>query len=131
MLLLGCVTSKRDEAAPARDLSTSALWHRRRVAESSGKPWLVLSAEHGVVDPEQILAPHDRHLAAQTVAYQEAWGRDVVAHLRDRLGTLGDRRFELHAGAAYGDAIDEPLRREDAVLHRPLRGLTQGEHLAW
>lgn len=40
LLLLGCVKSKHNRPAPARDLYTSPLFmHRRRYAEAVGRPW--------------------------------------------------------------------------------------------
>jgi hypothetical protein len=52
MILLGCVKRKRDHPATAKDLYSSPLWAGRRAyAESSGVPWLILSAKHGLVDP--------------------------------------------------------------------------------
>ena len=55
-VLLGCVSQKRDSPAPAKDLYRSQLWRRRRAyAEASGRPWMILSALHGLVDPEALL----------------------------------------------------------------------------
>ena len=48
-VLVGCVKSKLDHPAPARDLYTSALFRKARAhAEATGGPWFVLSAEHGL-----------------------------------------------------------------------------------
>jgi hypothetical protein len=55
-ILLGCVSHKRDRASPAGDLYRSALWPRRRgYAEASGRPWLILSALRGVLDPDTLI----------------------------------------------------------------------------
>lgn len=60
VILLGCVKTKLEGPAVAKDLYCSTLWKRRRAyAEASGQPWLILNAEHGLVDPEQRLAPYD------------------------------------------------------------------------
>ena len=54
VVLVGCVKSKRDHPSPASDLYTSALFRKARAyAESTGGPWYVLSAEHGLVEPTQ------------------------------------------------------------------------------
>lgn len=58
--LVGCVKSKRGTAAPARDLYTSALFRgRRRYVELTCDRWFILSARHGLVEPEEILEPYD------------------------------------------------------------------------
>jgi hypothetical protein len=58
VILLGCVKLKIDHRAPAKELYRSPLWSGRRAcAEASGHPWLILSAMHGLVDPEARLDP--------------------------------------------------------------------------
>jgi hypothetical protein len=56
--LVSCVARKRHVAAPAKDLYLS-VWFRkaRAYVESFGCPWFILSAERGLVRPDQILAP--------------------------------------------------------------------------
>jgi hypothetical protein len=132
VLLIGCVKSKADEARPARDLYTSDLFARRRAfAEASGLPWAVLSSEHGAVDPDEVIAPYDRFLEEQPIAYQRAWGQRVVEQLEAAYGPLAGRAFELHASRAYGDPIEPLLRARGATLLRPLDGLRSGEQLRW
>jgi hypothetical protein len=132
VLLIGCVKSKRTQPSEAKDLYDSPLWdRRRRFAEASGLPWVILSAEHGIVDPEEVIAPYDQALAEQTLEYRSRWGIRVVAQLGERFGDLMGLTFELHAGRAYGDPIEPLLRAAGATLVRPLVGLAQGGHLQW
>jgi hypothetical protein len=52
VVLVGCVKTKGTKASPARDPYLLPLFEwRRRYAESSGRPWYILSAEHGLLDP--------------------------------------------------------------------------------
>jgi len=132
VLLVGCVKTKAPEASPARDLYLSPLFERRRrYAESSGRPWYILSAEHGLLDPDSIIEPYDVYLADQTADYRQAWGEWVAAKLTRVRGSIDGLVIEVHAGAAYVDAIDEPLRRHGAVLLTPLARLGMGEQLSW
>jgi uncharacterized HhH-GPD family protein len=132
VVLVGCVKTKAPEAGPARDLYLSPLFERRRrYAESSGQPWYILSAEHGLVDPGTIIEPYDVYLADQTADYRQAWGEWVAAKLVRVRGSIDGLVIEVHAGAAYVDAIDEPLRRHGAVVLTPLAGLRRGEQLSW
>jgi hypothetical protein len=58
VILVSCVKRKRMSVAPARDLYTSTLFQGgRRYAESKGTPWYILSALHGLVEPETVVAP--------------------------------------------------------------------------
>jgi hypothetical protein len=61
--LVSCVSQKRERACEAQDFYISE-WFRkaRHFAETSGCPWYILSAEHGLVRPEQLVAPYEKHL---------------------------------------------------------------------
>src|SRR4051794_35422349 len=130
-LLLGCVKTKLERGAPAKDLYCSALWRgRRRHAESLGRPWVVLSAPHGLVGPEQYLEPYDLALSQLSAAARTAWGARVVDQLAARL-RLEKEAFEVHAGAHYLKAIEVPLQERGASVTAPLAGLKLGPQLAW
>jgi Family of unknown function (DUF6884) len=89
VLLLGCVKLKIDQRAPAKDLYCSTLWRGRRAyAEGSGHPWFILSAQHGLVDPDEELAPYDLALTDLSAADRRAWGDQVTEDLEHRMGQL-------------------------------------------
>jgi uncharacterized HhH-GPD family protein len=132
VILVGCVKTKAAVARPAQDLYQSTLFERRRrYAERSGTPWYIASAEHGLLSPASIIEPYDVYLANETDDYRRAWGEWVAAKLARVLGSTSGRIIEVHAGAAYVDAIEEPLRRRDMLVVNPLAGLRRGEQLAW
>ncbi|GIF72639.1 DUF6884 domain-containing protein [Asanoa siamensis] len=132
LLLVTCVKEKRGVPAAARDLYVSALFKKERAyAERSGVPWFILSAEHGLVGPDEWLAPYERYLPDTPAGYRSAWGRWVAERLELLAGPLTGRVVEVHAGAAYVDAISGPLATKGAGLMLPLHGLTMGERLAW
>lgn len=132
VVLVSCVKSKLPEPAAARDLYTSPLFTRARAyAEKSGAPWFILSAEHGLVRPEEWLAPYDRYLPDTPASYRQAWGSWVVARLELLVGDLRGRVVEMHAGGAYVDAVRPDLASRGAQLAEPLGGLAMGERLAW
>ena len=75
LLLVTCVKSKLTVPAAAKDLYVSPLFTRQRAyAENRGLPWFILSAEHGLVAPEEWLAPYERYLPDTPAAYRAAWG---------------------------------------------------------
>jgi hypothetical protein len=131
--LVGCVATKRSEPAPARDLYTSPLFAGRRAAVArSCDSWFILSAMHGLVSPDQVLAPYDLALGDLSAAERRRWSRAVLAELANELGDLGGHVFEVHAGADYVEhGLSAGLREAGAQLERPLEGLALGEQLAW
>ena len=130
-LLLGCVATKCANRARAKDMYCSQLWlGRRRYAESTGRPWFILSALYGLAEPDQPLDPYNLALTDLAADDRRRWGEGVVAELAARL-TLGGAVFEVHAGNPYRVAIEEPLRRSGGRMSVPLAGLGLGQQLAW
>ena len=132
VILIGCVKQKLLIPAAARDLYVSSLFRKgRSYAERAGVPWYVVSAEHGLVAPEAVLAPYDLRLAKTTREYRRAWGQRVVVDLEAAIGSLVGKTIEIHAGATYVDAVRAPLHEQGANVVEPLAGLKLGPRLSW
>ena len=132
IVLVACVKSKGTRPAAAKDLYISALFRKERAyAERAGVPWFILSAEHGLVAPDEWLAPYERYLADTTASYRSAWGGWVAARLDILAGPLSGKVVEIHAGSTYLDAIRPHLERLGARVVDPLHGLSMGQRLAW
>lgn len=131
LYLVGCCKTKAPTAAPARELFRGAGFvGAQEVAEGAGRPWHILSARWGLIDPDEIVAPYDVYLADLSAGYRRAWGEWVVAQLAER-HTLRGLRAEVHAGAAYVNPLRAPAERAGLRLVTPLEGLTRGERLSW
>ncbi|WP_203568283.1 DUF6884 domain-containing protein [Aestuariimicrobium ganziense] len=129
---MGCVSGKRTTAAKAKDLYTSTLFLKRRsYVEDTGKPWFILSALHGLVDPETVIDPYDVVLARATARELKAWGELVVQQLHGRLGNLDGLTFEAHAGHNYVKPLSSLLERNGATITSPLAHLGIGQQLGW
>lgn len=132
VLLVSCVKSKRSRPTAAKDLYTSALFKKERAyAERIGSPWFILSAEHGLVAPDEWLAPYERYLPDTSAAYRSAWGRWVAARLELLVGPLVGKTIEIHTGSIYLDTVRPELEALGAEVLDPLQGLPMGERLAW
>jgi hypothetical protein len=131
--LVGCVKSKAAIAAPARDLYVSPLFRGRRTyVERTCDQWFVLSALHGLVAPDQVLAPYDLTLADASVEERRRWSVGVLEQLTAAMGTLGSHDYEVHAGASYREfGLVDGLLRSGAAVRIPAEGLSQGEQLAF
>ena len=133
LILLGCVAQKHPGSAPAKDLYSSPLWQRRRrYAEASGRPWAILSAEFGLVEPDRIIPYYDRYLERETPEYRRAWSEQVAAEVVAKAEEVGARSVEIHAGAAYVESgLRQHLEAAGLKVFRPLERLRIGEQLAW
>ena len=132
VLLIACAKSKLAQPAAAKDLYVSPLFTReRRYAESRGVPWFILSAEHALVAPDEWLSPYERYLPETPASYRAAWGRWVAERLDLLVGPLAGMLVEIHAGAAYVNAVAESVAAKGAALLTPLAGLSMGQRLSW
>lgn len=133
LVLVGCVKTKVGHRAPAKDLYDSPLWRkRRRFAESTGMPWAILSAEHGMVEPDTVLEPYDRYLGKEPADYRRTWAERTAEQVLRALREKNLRAVEIHAGAAY---VNSGLRArlEDAgvEVYWPVEGMPFGAQLGW
>lgn len=95
---MGCGRAKRDVPAPASDLYASRGFRLRAAyAEQEADQWFVLSAEHGLVGPDEWISPYDLNLADTPGAYRRAWGAWVVARLLRIVGSLQGARIHVIA----------------------------------
>ncbi len=130
--LIGCVKTKLDHPAFARDLYQSPLFtYRRGYAERTADRYFILSAEHGLVHPDTMLEPYDTALAPQSATYRRAWGQWVVAKLLRIEQSLQGLAIDIHAGEEYAAAISPLLVEAGADVRRPLASLSLGQQLSW
>lgn len=131
IIVVGCGKAKAAEARPARELYTSTLFQlARRYAEASGKPWVIASAAHGVIEPEVVLRPYDHRLPNQG-SERTRWARVAACRLEVKLSGKpdGERIVEILAGAAY--SVPLMLALEELGIHstQPLARLGLGKRL--
>jgi hypothetical protein len=128
--LVSCVSQKQEQASPARDLYTSN-WFRkaRQYAEASGCPWFILSAQHGLVAPDQIVAPYERTLKRMAVANRRTWARRVAEQLAAVAPKMAQTVFL--AGERYREFLAEHLTASGVAVSVPMAGLRIGEQLSW
>lgn len=132
ILLVTCVKTKRGKACAAKDLYTSPLFKKQRAyAENLDIAWFILSAEHGLVAPDEWLAPYERYLPDTPAAYRAAWAGWVAARLDLLAGPIAGKVIEIHASAPYVDVVRPILESHGGTVLDPLKGLAQGERLAW
>ena len=131
-VVVGCVSQKQPHRASAKDLYVSNLFRKRRAyAEASGLPWFIMSAKHGIVQPDTVLDPYDETLEHLSLTALLRWGERSVSELERILGPLAGHVLEIHAGKRYVHAVESTLHRRSAEIVVPLKGLRIGQQLQW
>ena len=134
LILIGCVKSKHRCASLARDLYASTAWkYRRSYAESHYCPWYILSAKHGLLDPDTWIEPYDLALKTFSPSERRAWSQRVFDDLVARVPVLGGKVIEVHAGKLYVEhGLGKRLSEAGAVLRLPLGHVAgQGRQHVW
>jgi hypothetical protein len=134
--LVACTKTKTAHAAPAAELYCSP-WFKKARAYAAGQPgpWFILSAAHGLLEPQAIIHPYDTSLHAMNTSQRRQWARRVHHQLLARrlVPCLGTRLVFL-AGDLYRRDLVHWFTyggRNPAMVDVPLQGLGLGEQLAW
>ena len=128
--LVSCVSKKKAVRAPARDLYTSAWFIKARAyVERSGSTWFILSAQHGLVRPEKIMAPYEQTLNAMSRREREAWAARVISQLKAALPATD--RIVVLAGVRYREFIMAYLRQQARRVEVPMARLGIGKQLRY
>lgn len=136
VILLGSIGDRVNVPAPAKEVYREVSFQLSRLdAELSGSEWFVLSAEHGLLAPNEWMSPDSRTLADMDPAYRVVWASWVVARLQSLVGSLDgmivrvdaptaivgplfadlqDAGAAVSSGAAGPDELDESA--DDAVV---------------
>lgn len=106
LVITGCCKEKLDHATPAKDLYQGRLFKLvRQYAELNNLDWVIISAMHGLVRPEQVIEPYEAQI--KTIADVKR----VTALVMPVLGTFwGDyAKIIVIMGKKYRQVIDPPL----------------------
>jgi hypothetical protein len=126
--LVSCVKLKAAEPRHAKDLYVSPLFRALRAyAEASAEKWFILSAKHGLVHPETVVAPYERTLMKMRSAERHEWANRVSAALTPILQS-GDEVIML-AGERYREGLLPWLSYRGVNVTIPLAGLKMGQQL--
>jgi hypothetical protein len=116
LVIVGCGAAKRDTETEARDLYTSTYFKKKRAyAETIGDDYRILSAEHGLVAADDVLAPYETHIDDLDDRELDALAHSVGMEL---INTCVFEEFDevrVLAGKSYLD----PLREREAFATAP------------
>lgn len=128
--LVSCVSLKLGLEVRAEDLYVSPWFRKARAyVNSINAPWRILSAKHGLLDPDAIVGPYEETLNAMAVARRRAWAARGSDDLEQPVAA-GDMVVIL-AGARYREFLVPILERREVRVEVPLAGLGIGQQLRW
>ena len=114
----------------ARDLYKSSWFAKAsELADRRADQWFILSAKHGLLDPDRVIAPYDLSLKSMTAAGRRIWAKGVLRSLLPRLKGSDDVVFL--AGNVYRENLVSPIREHGCGVEEPMEGLRIGEQLNW
>lgn len=135
--LVGCGKAKVSRPAPAKELYVGSLFRAARRYAEACDGWWIVSAAHGLVDPEKVIQPYDAKLPRGLLA-RDGWGVKIAS---DLYGEMQDEESETSAhfhfevvvlaGSDYADPICDHLTRLRVKFTRPLDGMRLGQRLSW
>jgi len=131
--LVSCVKTKRDEPTTPKDFYTSPYFEKMRsYAEQHHDDWWILSAKHGLLDPDSDpIEPYDETLSGARVAKKRKWADRVFDQL-DEHGLLSkDVTLVFHAGKDYYGELLPLIEGSGFAIEIPTEGLAIGEKQAW
>lgn len=122
--LVSCVAGKGSRPCAAAELYQSDWFTKAAAYAQRSGSWLILSAEHGLVAPGQVIAPYNTTLVTKTKAERAAWAALVADQVRE-LELRADRCVVL-AGRSYRDSLMPFLCSWFPSVEVPLAGLGIG-----
>lgn len=128
--LVGSVTSKRAGQWPASKLYVSEIFNlSRRFAAATSDEWFILSPEHGLLGPNEMVEAYDRELKGARVLARKDWAARVRDQMRKRGFLTANTTFVWLTTAEYREFL-LPLTAP-AVSVSPLQGKRLGQRVAW
>lgn len=130
VVLVSCVKGKVPFASPAKDLYISNLFSgMRSYASNNSDVWYILSAEHGLLKPDEIISPYEKTLNKMSKENRLLWAKKVQQQLIELLPPHSS--IVILAGERYREGIVEFLKVHGHSVEIPMAGLQLGFQLHW
>jgi cytoplasmic iron level regulating protein YaaA (DUF328/UPF0246 family) len=130
LALVSCGKNKLDHKAPAKELYTGDLFKKARAyVERTCNDWMILSAKHHLVDPEESLDPYELTLNGLPKALLQTWSQKIHEQIKQNWST--DTVIHIYAGRDYRKFLEPLLKVDGYTILVPLQGLGIGEQLSW
>ena len=120
VFLVSCGKRKQSSAVPAAELYISNRFQKTRASvEATGCPWFILSAKHGLLAPNQIIAPYDQTLNGKPPEVRRAWAEKVKGQMDKNIPDA--EIIMILAGKYYYEYLIPYLKRRFANVMIPVK----------
>lgn len=124
-ILISCVSQKLKKKSQARDLYISDWFSKAKTyADILGDQWMILSAKHGLLEPETMIEPYERSLYECKREERKIWAKKVAGEIESKI-PFGSTIIIL-AGNIYREFLI-PLLEENYSIEIPMKGLKIGQ----
>jgi cytoplasmic iron level regulating protein YaaA (DUF328/UPF0246 family) len=128
--LVSCCKTKLTHLAKAKDLYISDSFKKmRQYAERNYDDWLILSALHRVLDPNEAVCPYEYTLIGKSKAEKERWAKGIFLYLTIHFKV--DAEIHIFAGEDYRKYLVPLLEKAGYTVKVPLKGLGIGQQKSW
>jgi hypothetical protein len=130
VILISCASKKSQTPLKAKDIYISPLFIKaKKFAQFNADKWFILSAKHGLLDPECLIEPYDKTLLHMSKEQQMKWADKVIRDLYNV--TSPEDLIVILAGEAYRKYIVPELKKTGYSVQLPTEGLSIGKQLQW
>jgi hypothetical protein len=128
--LISCSKSKGGHRDLARNMYVSSLYRKSvMVAEGWGLSFSILSAKHGLLDPDETIEPYDLTLKGASKQFKLEWAHKVDEQIRG--SRIRNKYLIVLAGDDYYAPLTEAGTRDPLKFFAPMRGLSLGNRLVF
>jgi cytoplasmic iron level regulating protein YaaA (DUF328/UPF0246 family) len=128
--LVSCCKTKLPNLAKAKDLYISDSFKKmRQYAEQNYDQWLILSALHRVVEPNEAIGPYEYTLIGKSKEEKERWSAGIFLYITIHFTTADE--IHIFAGEDYRKYLMPLLEKAGYTVKVPLKGLGIGQQKAW
>ena len=122
--LISCTSSKKDYACQAKELYSESATFRLEyeLANILAEEIYILSAKHGIVAKDTVLAPYDYTLMHKSKDIKTQWSSKVLSQMREMF-SIEEDEFIILAGNDYCEYLLPSIKK----YWLPLKGKRQGE----
>ena len=127
-----CEEQTRRRASGEGPVRLGLLHEDAYLCRGHGLPWFILSAEHGLVGPNEWLEPYERYLPDTSRDYRRRWGAKVAAQLEQAIGSLSVSSSTSTPARSYVESVEGARRAARGRWYSTSsEGLSFGRRLSW
>jgi hypothetical protein len=126
---ISCVGKKKPRRAKAKDLYQSDWFKKaRRYVEQNEMSWYILSAEYGLVHPDDLIDPYEKTLNKMNLNKRKQWAQMISDEIVEN---IPPSKIVFFAGWKYREFLSEILRENGYLIEIPLENMPIGKQLSW